>query len=204
MYFPLFIGFETEGRKFLPFLHWFLTILTRFCGIFIKILVVCMHLFLVLTTFYPFFSQFFYDLVNFFVKNGRPIVWLGVISTFYWFWKKGTKILQFLWLFWRVLVMFYGIFIKILVVCMHFFLVSTTFFPFFARFFYDLVNFFVKNVRPIVLLGVFSTFYWFWKKVTKIFTFFAFFLNFLTFFVILVFVKDDFFPFFPSFFQLFP
>ena len=26
------------------------------------------------TTFFPFFSRFFYDLVNFFVKNGRPIV----------------------------------------------------------------------------------------------------------------------------------
>ena len=102
VYFPLFIGFETEGRKFLQFFHLFLTILTSFCGIFINILVVWMRLFLGSTTFYPFFSWFFYDLVNFFVKNSRPIVSLSVFSTFYWFWKKVTKFLTI----WEYFVMF--------------------------------------------------------------------------------------------------
>ena len=96
------LGLKQRDEIFLPFLYWFLTILTRFGGIFITILVVWMRLFLGSTTFYPFFSWFFYDLVNFFVKNSRPIVSLSVFSTFYWFWKKVTKFLTI----WEYFVMF--------------------------------------------------------------------------------------------------
>ena len=97
--FHFLLGLKQRDEIFLPFLYWFLTILTRFGGIFIKILVVWMRLFLGSTTFYPFFSWFFYDLVNFFVKNSRPIVSLSVFSTFYWFWKKVTKFLTILGIF---------------------------------------------------------------------------------------------------------
>ena len=134
VYFLLFIGFETEGRKFLQFFHLFLTILTSFCGIFINILVVWMRLFLGSTTFYPFFSWFFYDLVNFFVKNSRPIVWLGVFSTFYWVWNRGTKIFYHFcigfWLFWPVFVEFLSKFW--LFVCIYF-----LFWPLFTHFFHN-------------------------------------------------------------------
>ena len=96
------LGLKQRDEIFLPFLYWFLTILTRFGGIFINILVVWMRLFLGSTTFCPFFSWFFYDLVNFFVKNSRPIVSLSVFSTFYCFWKKVTKFLTI----WEYFVMF--------------------------------------------------------------------------------------------------
>ena len=132
--FHFLLGLKQRDENFLPFVYWFWTILTRLGGIFIKILVVWMRLFLGSTTFYPFFSWFFYDLVNFFVKNSRPIVSLSVFSTFYWFWKKVTK-----------------------------FFISWEYFVMFSIFVLNICYFLIKIVRKLVVLfkkmskiGVFS------------------------------------------------
>jgi len=55
------------------------------------------------------------------------------------------------------------------------FLVSITFFSFFSPFVYELVFFFIQVSRTIMVLDVFCTFYWIWKKVWEFWEFFAFF-----------------------------
>ena len=54
-------------------------------------------------------------------------------------------------------------------------------FSHFSLFIYDLVIFFIQEGRMIMVLGVFLTFYWIWKKSYKNYTIFDF-LNFFRFF----------------------
>ena len=107
------------------------------------------------------------------VERTRSVAYFPLFLAFFW---KKSKIQWFL-------NFFLGNLTKNVIVFLCFFLVSINFFSFFSIWIYDLVIFFVKYNRMIVILDVFSTFYWFWKKVVKMFTFLKFFFEFFEFFL---------------------
>ena len=80
VYFPLekSVGFLEMFSDFLTFFWILLNFDTKFN----------LCLFLVSITFFLFFSQCFYDLVSFYIQDGRTIMILGVFCIFYWIWKK--------------------------------------------------------------------------------------------------------------------
>ena len=131
-----------------------------------------MYFFLNFDIFFPNFFHFFYTSINFFVKYGRTNAFWVVYCVIFNFFSKNirnfTNFEDFL-----------GNLIKNLIVFLRLFLVSITFFLIFSLFIYDLVIFFIQEGRMIMVLGVFLTFYWIWKKSDKNYTIFEFFSIFL-------------------------
>ena len=69
----------------------FFRIFWRFSWMLIKTLIVFLLFVLVSITFFIFFLLFFYDLVIFFIQDGRTIMVLDVFFSFYWIWNRTNK-----------------------------------------------------------------------------------------------------------------